>query len=264
METVIETQELSVGYGDKTVLSDVSLALPGHSLALIIGANGSGKSTLLRTLAGAASPLSGHISLGGKELNRYSRKELAKTLAVVLTDRQGGGALTVEEYVSIGRHPYTGLFGRLSEKDRQTVGAAISDVGLSDKGGRMLGTLSDGERQKAMIARALAQQTPVIILDEPTAFLDVAGRLDIMQLLRHLADSGRTILLSSHDISPSVAVADILLAINPLTHSVSCGDKADIIASGVLNDCFPDASIHFDAAAGDFRENFILARGRRR
>ena len=182
--TVLETHNLNVGYGRRTVLSDVNVRVPEGSFTALIGANGSGKSTLLRTLSGTQAALGGSIWLNGNELSHMRRSNLAKSLAMVLTDRSGGGGLSVGETVEIGRHPYTGLLGRLTEEDRRIVDRSLEAVGMYGMKKRLLGTLSDGERQKVMIARALAQNTPLIILDEPTAFLDVAGRIEITALLR--------------------------------------------------------------------------------
>lgn len=250
MYTAVATQNLSVGYPTRTVLRDVNFALKPGNMAVLIGANGSGKSTLLRTLAGVQPAIEGDIILDGQAIGTYSRRELARRLSVVFTDRTGGGALTVRECVEIGRHPYTGPFGRLNANDRQIVADAIEAVGMTAKADRYMGTLSDGERQKAMIARALAQQTPFIILDEPTAFLDVAGRLDIIRLLRRLADNGHAVLLSTHDIAPAIATADTLLVVNGETLVADNKDK--IIASGALDRAFPKATLYFDAAKGDF------------
>ncbi len=219
-------------------------------MAVLIGANGSGKSTFLRTLAGAQPALDGQVILDGQTIGTYTRRELARHLSVVFTDRTGGGALTVSECVEIGRHPYTGPFGRLNANDRRIVADAIDAVGMTTKANRYMGTLSDGERQKAMIARALAQQTPFIILDEPTAFLDVAGRLDIIRLLRQLANNGHAVLLSTHDIAPAIAAADTLLVVNG--EALIADSKAKIIASGALDRAFPEATLYFDAAKGDF------------
>lgn len=249
-QPTVRTRALSAGYHGRTVLDGIDLALPRATLAVLIGANGSGKSTLLRTLAGAQPPLRGTVEICGDDIRALSRRSLAQRLAVVFTDRSGGGALTVRECAEMGRHPYTGLLGRLAESDRHIVDSALRSVGMLDKADRYLGTLSDGERQKTMIARALAQQTPFIILDEPTAFLDVAGRIDILRLLRTLADSGHTILLSSHDTAQAIAASDTLLAISDST--LHWGQKADIIASGVLDATFRTSGLRFDPVRGDF------------
>ena len=253
MSNTVKVNALSVGYGKNVVLSGVSFALPAGCMAVLIGANGSGKSTLLRAVTGVEEPLSGTVELCDKTTGEYSRRSLARTLSVVFTERSGGGALTVEECVAIGRHPYTGPFGYLGKEDKEIVTQAIAAVGLSDKAQRYAGTLSDGERQKAMIARALAQQTPVIVLDEPTAFLDVAGRLEIIRLLRRLADQGHTVILSTHDIAPAIAMADYLLVIDPQQRTLTAGKKAEITASGILDRAFPEAGLKFDCLSGDFR-----------
>ncbi len=247
---MITAEHIDAGYSGNTVLRDVNFTLSPGSLNVLIGANGSGKSTLLRTITGAAAPLAGRILLDGKDISSYGRRELARRLAVVFTDRNGGGDLTVEECVAMGRYAYNGPFSRNSDSDKALVAKAIADVGLVDKAHRHLGTLSDGERQKAMIARALAQQTPLIILDEPSAFLDVAGRQDIMRLLRQLADSGHAVLISTHDIAPAIAAADNLMVVDPASRTLCCGSKADVIAKGALDRAFP--SLSFDASRGDF------------
>lgn len=250
--SIISVKSLAVGYGKNIVLSDINFSLNAGSLSVLIGANGSGKSTLLRSISGISAPIRGEIEICGKNIETFRRRELAKTMAVVFTDRNGGGALTVSECVALGRHPHTGPFGRLDSEDKDIIGKAIADVGLEHKSSSYLGSLSDGERQKAMIARALAQQTPLIVLDEPTAFLDVAGRLEIMQLLHRLAANGNTILLSSHDIASAIAVADSLLVIDSLQRTVISDNKDKIIASGAMDKAFPEANLRFDVERGDF------------
>lgn len=241
---VLETKELRAGYGGRTVIEDATLTARAGTLTALIGANGSGKSTLLRTLAGVQPALGGRISVGGHSLGSLSRRELARNMAMVFTDRSGGGGLTVQETVEIGRHPHTGLFGHLSATDRDIVRESIDAVGIGGMAARMLGTLSDGERQKVMIARALAQDTPLIILDEPTAFLDVAGRIEITALLRRLADSGKAIILSTHDISSAIAAADMVWVVGKDTGRVGESSREAAIAEGLLDSAFP--SLHFD------------------
>ena len=204
----LKTVNLTVGYSGREVVSDISGTLPQGEVTVLIGANGSGKSTLLRTLTGAQPALSGRVELDGTDIKDYKPSTLARKLSLVLTDRTGGGGLTVEELVSIGRHPYSGFLGRLSAADREVVGNAIALVGLAHKIGMFVASLSDGERQKAMIARAIAQDTNLIVLDEPTSFLDVSSRFEIMDLLGRLANKeGKTVLLSTHDIAPAMSVA---------------------------------------------------------
>ncbi len=252
MATSIETRDLTVGYGGQIILTGININVEPGEMAILIGPNGSGKSTFLRTLSGTQTPIGGYIYIDGKVISLYSRRELARHLSVVLTERNGGGALTVEECAAIGRHPYTGPFGHLSTADRDIVADSLAAVGMAEKARRHIGTLSDGERQKTMIARALAQQTQVIILDEPTAFLDVAGRIDIICLLRRLADRGHAILLSTHDIAPAIARADKLMVVDPTKHRIDAGSKTSIINNGILDHAFSTSGLHFDAVKGDF------------
>ena len=256
---ILVTENLAVGYpgrkrqSAKTVLSDLNLTLPQGSLTLLIGANGSGKSTLLRTISGAQTPLSGQVFIKGEAIDEISLRERAKLLALVYTDRTGGGGLTVGELVGLGRQPYTGFIGRLSSEDRDAVNAAMMAVGIAHKADNFTATLSDGERQKAMIARALAQQTPLIILDEPTAFLDIASRLEIMQLLGRLAnEEGKTILLSTHDIASAIGVADRLWVVDAAERTVVQGEVATLLGDGTMEKVFPDRPVTFNPTLNDF------------
>jgi len=170
MKRLLEIKNVSAGYvvDKKTnvVVADACLSLCGGQLVSMLGANGAGKSTLLRTIAGTQRPLQGDVLVDGKSLKSMSRKELAKMVSVVSTDRTQAGGLTVEELVGLGRQPHTGFLGRLDSSDREIVAEAMEAVGISHKAEKFVAELSDGERQKAMIARAVAQQTPVILLDE--------------------------------------------------------------------------------------------------
>ncbi|MDE5568395.1 MAG: ABC transporter ATP-binding protein [Muribaculaceae bacterium] len=256
---ILTTENLAVGYhgrkrgADKTVLSELNLSLPEGSLTLLIGANGSGKSTLLRTISGAQPALGGSVCIAGKNVDEISLRERAKLLALVYTDRTGGGGLTVSELVGLGRQPYTGFIGRLSIDDRMVVNAAMEAVGIAHKAENFTATLSDGERQKAMIARALAQQTPLIILDEPTAFLDIASRLEIMQLLGRLVhDEHKTILLSTHDIASAIGVADRLWIVDATARTIIQGETATLLADGTMDKVFPNRPVIFNPALNDF------------
>lgn len=256
---ILSTVNLAVGYSGrkreaaKIVLSDLDLSLPEGSLTLLIGANGSGKSTLLRTIAGAQSPVSGSVSIAGRPLDDISLRDRARMLALVYTDRTGGGGLTVRELVSLGRQPYTGFIGRMTSADRKVVDSAMEAVGIAHKSENFTATLSDGERQKAMIARALAQQTPLIILDEPTAFLDIASRLEIMQLLGRIVQSEyKTILLSTHDIASAIGVADRLWIVDAAARTIIQGQTASLLADGTMDKVFPDRPVIFNPVLNDF------------
>ena len=255
--TMLSTINLTVGYRNgkrvTTVLENIDVSLRAGEFVCLLGANGIGKSTLLRTLSGVQSALSGVVEINGRDLSAYSSKELSKLIGIVYTDRTLAGALTVEELVSLGRQPYTGFFGRLDEEDYKVVKEAVEAVGMLHKMHDYVATLSDGERQKVMIARALAQETPIIILDEPTAFLDVASRIETMQLLRQLAQSQqKAILLSTHDVGLSLPLTDRLWLVTA-DSSVIEGTTEQLIANGTLNNLFPNRNVTFDSNVMDFR-----------
>ena len=191
-EPVIEASRLSIGYllkgGKRKVIhDDLNLRLQPGEVTCLLGLNGAGKSTLLRTLCGFQPPLSGEIRLMGKPLSSYSQSNFSLTVGVVLTEKTNAGGITVYELVSLGRHPYTGFFGQLKKTDREIIEQSLTAAGIAHKAQNYVSELSDGERQKAMIAKALAQQCPIILLDEPTAFLDVTSRIETMVLLHKLA-----------------------------------------------------------------------------
>ena len=199
---------LAVGYGTgrhrHTVGSNLSAALPPASLTCLIGVNGAGKSTLLRTLSGLLPPLTGSVEIMGKRIESLSVRQMSTLLSIVLTARPDTGHLTAEETVAAGRMPYTPLSGRLSETDQKLVDEAMRLTGTAHLRRRALTSLSDGERQRVMVAKSLAQDTPLILLDEPTAFLDFPGKIGTLRLLQNLAhDRGKTILLSTHDLEPA-------------------------------------------------------------
>lgn len=188
-----------------------SASLPSGSLTCLIGRNGAGKSTVLKTLCGFIPPLEGSVQILGRGLNTYSPSELARTVGVVLTERTLATAMTVTEVVALGRAPYTGFWGSLSADDRRIVDECLELTGITDLSSRLTSTLSDGERQKVMIAKALAQQTPLILLDEPTAFLDYPSKVELLQLLKKLSrEEGKTIFLSTHDLEITFQLADNL------------------------------------------------------
>ena len=211
----ITLSHLSVGYKvGHAVVSDINLTLQSGKLASLIGANGVGKSTLLKTLTGFLPKLEGSLLLDGKDISEFSQRALARQISIVLTQKPEVQNLTVEEIVGLGRSPYTGFFGKLHANDQQIVDESITAVGIEKLKNRMIQTLSDGERQKVMIAKALAQQTPVIFLDEPTAFLDFSSKVETFQLLQRMAhEMGKLVLLSTHDLELAVRFSDTLLQV---------------------------------------------------
>ena len=254
--TILTTRDLAVGYRngsqEVTLLSGLNLALEQGKLVALLGQNGAGKSTLLRAITCDERPIGGIIETNGKNLAEMSQKDRSRLIGLVSTERIQAGALTVRELVGLGRQPHTGFLGRLDDEDREIVRQAMEDAGIMGKADEYMASLSDGEHQKAMIARALAQQTPVIILDEPTAFLDVASRIETMRLLQSLAhDRGKAVLLSSHDISQSLMLADELWLITT-DRQVLTGTPHDLIAGGAMDHLFNNRSIHFNPNILDY------------
>lgn len=212
--TAITTNRLTVGYRGHRVVEDISLSLPCGRLVCLLGPNGAGKSTLLRTLCGFQPPIEGTVTISGSDITTMSAAEVARLVSVVLTDHPLTPSLTAAEMVGMGRAPYTGFWGRLSDDDRRLVSEAMQTVGIAPLATRRMGRLSDGERQKVMIAKALAQHTPVIVLDEPTAFLDYPSKVAVMKTLARLAhDEGKTILMSTHDLELAAQLGDELMEI---------------------------------------------------
>ena len=219
-------------------------ALPG-TLTCLIGHNGTGKSTLLRTIARLQPSIDGRVQIGSNDISTLKPTHLARMLSIVLTSRPDVRNMTVEELVALGRAPYTGFWGRLSADDRRIVRHSIESVGITAMAERRVCTLSDGEMQKVMIAKSLAQQTPVILLDEPTAFLDFPGKIDLMLLLQRLAHEERkTILLSTHDLETALQTADRLwLLADGALHDGTPHELAD---QGFIDDYIGRKSVKFD------------------
>ena len=254
--TVYTTHDLAVGYRNGktavTLLQGLNLSLEKGKLVALLGQNGAGKSTLLRALTCDERPISGSIEVKGRNLADMSQKDRSRLIGLVSTERIQAGALTVTELVGLGRQPHTGFLGRLDDEDHEIVRQSMEDAGIIGKANEYMASLSDGERQKAMIARALAQQTPIIILDEPTAFLDVASRIETMRLLQTLAhDRGKAVLLSSHDISQSLMLADELWLITT-DRQVITGSTDELVASGAMDRLFDNRSIHFNNQILDY------------
>lgn len=211
----LNISHLNIGYGRKTVQTDLNATVCSGQLTCLIGSNGIGKSTLLRTLCGYQKPLSGHVFIGQQPLESLSSDERARLVSIVLPKRPEVPRLSVWEMVALGRTPMTGLMGIMHDQDRKAVKWAMEATGTAALSQRMIGSLSDGECQKVMVAKALAQDTPVILLDEPTAFLDYYSRRQLMILLARLArEMDKTILLSSHDLGLASRLADRLLKLS--------------------------------------------------
>ncbi|MCU4155112.1 ABC transporter ATP-binding protein [Carboxylicivirga sp. A043] len=254
MAALIDINNLTIGYTNSKQHKVVAQSLNAHlnegEMTCLLGANGKGKSTLMKTICGFLKSMHGDILLNGKSTALMSEKELAKAIAVVLTDKISIPNATVFELVAYGRSPFTGLMGRLSDRDKTIVKTAIEQCGISHKIHSPLSALSDGERQKATIAKALAQDTDIIILDEPTAFLDLPARVEIMQLLRQLASAGKSILMSTHDLDLALQMADKLWLLN--RDGVTSGSPEDLLLNNAFQSMFRGKGIEFDNKTGLF------------
>ncbi len=253
---MLEARQLTIGYvvhgSSKIVQSEISLSLQPGQMVALIGPNGCGKSTLLRTLAALQEPLRGSVYIGKEPIHRQSLVQRAQQLSVVLTDRVEVPHLTVQMLVALGRNPYTGWAGTLSEEDRRIVQQSLQAVNLDSFACRPVSSLSDGERQRAMIARALAQDTPYILLDEPTAHLDIHNRVAIMLLLSRLAHTlKKGILLSTHELDLALQIADSLWLMRSQGGIVE-GKPEVLIRNGQLQQVFAGESFYFDAPSRRF------------
>ncbi len=253
---LLTTAALSIGYTGpplRAIATDLALALHSGELIALLGPNGAGKSTLIRTLAGMQPPLAGTVRLDGLDLHALPLRERARRLSVVLTQRLDVEHLRVRELVALGRHPYTDWFGNLDAQDSRLVEQALGMVGAQELAERLLHTLSDGERQRVLIARALAQQPRLLILDEPTAFLDLPRRVSIMHLLQRLAHQTRcAILLSTHDLELALHTADLLWLLDN-DGTLHTGAPEDLVLNGTLAQVFAREAVTFDATTGSFR-----------
>ena len=248
----IHIENLSIGYPGKSdvkvVADGICAGINSGELTCLLGANGVGKSTLLRTLSAFQPKLGGEIRIQGKEIESYTDKQLSRVISVVLTEN-----MSVTELIGLGRSPYTGFWGTLTKEDRQVVERAVALVGIPHLAHRMVHTLSDGERQKVMIAKALAQETPVIYLDEPTAFLDFPSKVEMMQLLHHLSrQTDKTIFLSTHDLELALQIADKIWLMDK-ANGVTIGTPEDLALNGSLSSFFARKGIVFDLETGLFR-----------
>ncbi len=253
----IRIKNLTIGYtsrkSTKKISESINASIQSGELTCLLGANGAGKSTLLRTLSAFLPKLTGEIFIHDREIERFTDKELSQIIGVVLTERTEMHNLTVSELVSMGRSPYTGFWGRLNEEDKRIVDQSIALVKIEELASRMMHTLSDGERQKAMIAKALAQETPVIYLDEPTAFLDFPSKVEIMQLLLRLTrETNKTIFLSTHDLELALQLADKIWLMKKKS-GITIGTPEDLAKQGYLGSFFKSDGFIFDEATGLFR-----------
>lgn len=261
---IITTNNLSIGYSkgkQKTLVqAGLNLELFQGEMVCLIGPNGSGKSTLMRTLSGIQKALEGKIILDGKDISKYSQKELALKIALVLTDKVELDNATVRDVVALGQHPYTHWLGGMTEKGKEKINEAIRLVHLEHKKFTFINQLSDGEKQRVMIAKALAQDTPLIFLDEPTAHLDLPSRVDIMLLLHRLAHTtGKAILISTHELDLALQAGDRIWLMSEKGGIIS-GVPEDLVLSGKFNQVFQNDAYYFNTTNGNFSMNYPMTK----
>ncbi|WP_282044485.1 ABC transporter ATP-binding protein [Winogradskyella flava] len=253
---ILKATQLSIGYKAKKVesiiASNINFELHKGQLIGLVGANGIGKSTLLRTLIKVQPALSGAIILNGNDLKSTATLDLAKQLSIVLTEPLSSKNLSVYELVALGRHPYTNWIGNLTENDVAIINNALELVNITDLKDKKCFELSDGQLQKVMIARALAQDTDIIVLDEPTTHLDMYHKAYILKLLQKLTkDTGKTILFSSHEIDLAIQLCDTMIVMR--NNDVVCDQPCHLISNDIFESLFPKDLISFDNNSGSFR-----------
>lgn len=234
---MIRLENISLGYGTRTLLEGVTTHFKAGTLTALIGRNGAGKSTLLRALAGLEPLQAGAITIGGRSIAELDGAEAARRVAFVATDKVRIANLPCEDLVALGRAPYTNWIGRLQAVDREIVADALAKVGMSEFAHKTMDRMSDGECQRVMIARALAQQTPVILLDEPTAFLDMPNRYELCRLLQRLAhDEQKAILFSTHELDIASKMCDAIALID--TPQLLHQPASEMVAGGAIERLF--------------------------
>lgn len=258
-ERIIWTENITTGYLNqkkKQIISDkLSLNIRNGELVALLGPNGCGKSTLMRTMGGLQKAISGYIFINGQNVQKMTASQRAKYLSLVLTEKIDSSNLTIKDIVSIGRYPYIGYMGKLSSVDWQIVNESLQACSLEDWGERFFSELSDGEKQRAMIARALAQSTPFMLLDEPTAHLDLPNRIEMMRMLNQLAkNTGKAILISTHELDLAMQWADTIWLMNN-EGKVFSGIPEDIVLSGKVAEIFCNQHFYFDMKSANFKMN---------
>lgn len=250
---MLHLNDITIGYHGKSVARHLTAHLPQGTMTCLIGSNGSGKSTLLRTIATFQPPLAGTITIAAPrqtDIATLSPQQRARTIGVVLTERANLHGITVRQLVAMGRQPYTGFWGRLSADDKATIDHALALTGTEHLADNDASALSDGERQKVMIAKALAQQTPFILLDEPTAFLDYPSKVSTMEMLRRLChEQGKTVLLSTHDLDTALRLTDRLWLMADGTLLSGTTETLRTEVSAFMHPSSPSAHVPFRPSA---------------
>lgn len=251
---LIEAKNLCIGYGKKIILENLNFKLFESSMICLMGQNGSGKSTLFRVLAGLLPKLKGEVFLKGIPLASYTRIQIAQTIGLVLTDRVALPHMTVKEVLALGRYPHTGFWGKLNKGDIKIIEETIEFLQLKELKNSPYEELSDGQKQKVLLGRAVAQNTPILLLDEPMTFLDIPRKIELLRTLKKISnEKNKTILFSSHDWGLVLKNANILWEILPNKEMIM-GTPEDLIIKDKLSFGIADTDFYFDKTSGDFKE----------
>lgn len=251
---IFKAENITIGYGKYVVQTNLNLSAQEGDLICLTGTNGAGKSTLLRSLVALQPLLSGDVKINNKSITQLNNHQRAKLFALVLTDKVDIENLSIFELVAMGRFPYTNWAGMITSQDKEIIDKAINDVNLSHKKDCKINEISDGEKQRAIIAKALAQDTPLILLDEPTAHLDLPNRIEVMMLLRRLSvTTKKTFILSTHELDLAIQMADKIWLMSK--NGVEIGIPEDLMLSGVFQKAFGSNSFSFDAKDGRCKIN---------
>ncbi len=263
----VKTEALSVGYNGKTLIGDINIGIEKGQILCLLGPNGSGKSTILKSITNQLEKISGTVYIGKDDLNLMNNKELAKTMSVVLTDRIDPELMTCLEVVATGRYPHTNHFGKLSEEDHEIINKSLEMVNACDLSDSNFSELSDGQKQRVLLARAICQSPDVIVLDEPTSYLDIRYKIELLSILRKMAiERNITVILSLHEVDLATKLADIIVLIKDNT-IYKCGFPEDILDDKIISKLYDIKSGNFNLLLGsvelqsDFKEPkvFILA-----
>lgn len=248
----LRTENLSIGYGTKVICNNIELTLPKGELCAVIGVNGIGKSTLIRTLGKLQPSLGGEAFINGHKIAELKPHGLAKTISLVLTEQPASKNLRVSELIALGRQPYTNWIGKLTDEDKRHIQQNLDAFLLKDLAMRKCHELSDGQLQRVLIARAAAQDTPIILLDEPTTHLDLYHKVQILKMLRQLAhEKGKTIVFSTHEIDLAIQLCDKILILNGTKNPF--GTPQDLIGQKQFDNLFPENLLEFDERTGGFK-----------
>ncbi len=269
-ERYFELSDLSVGYNKKTLIRDICLDIKKGEIVTLIGPNGAGKSTILKSITRQLEILGGSVMFDSAEIRSISYKELSTRMAVVLTDRIHTELLTCHDIVATGRYPYTGRLGILSHEDEEKVDAALRAVNAQDLGGRDFNAISDGQKQRILLARAICQEPEIIILDEPTSFLDIRFKLELLSILGRMAkENGITIIMTLHEIDLAQKISDKIVCVSG-EHVTRCGTPQEIFREDVIRELYHIDNGFFDPTfgsielmkpAGETPEVFVLSAG---